>query len=195
MLTVYSVPISLYCAKLYSDQVYSFEPSVFNLGILAKNVYTNSMSDRINVIPIPLSSKDQIAELRMSGTEEGGALSSFGVSFGHDGRSLDTQMIYRMPGLSLDSMLASKVISELPSLIKIDVDGIEHLILSGAQSTLRSPTLRSVLVEVDDEFSELASGVAQHLTEAGFQLKAKLHSEMFDSGAFPTSFNQIWVRS
>ena len=185
---------SLYYAKLYSDQVYAFEPSVFNLGILAKNVYANSMSDRINVIPIPLSSKDQIAELRMSGTEEGGALSSFGVSFGHDGRSLDTQMIYRMPGLSLDSMLASKMISELPSLIKIDVDGIEHLILSGASLTLRAPTLVSVLVEVNDEFRELASEVARHLTEAGFALEGKYHAEMFDSGQFATSFNQIWVR-
>jgi FkbM family methyltransferase len=185
---------SLYYAKLYSDQVYAFEPSVFNLGILVKNVYTNSMSDRINVVPIPLSAKDQIAELRMSGMEEGGALSSFGVSFGHDGRSLDAQMTYRMPGLSLDSMLASKMISELPSLIKIDVDGIEHLILSGASLTLRAPTLVSVLVEVNDEFRELASEVARHLTEAGFAIEGKYHAKMFDSGRFATSFNQIWVR-
>ena len=185
---------SLYYAKLYSDQVYSFEPSVFNLGLLAKNIYVNSMSERINVVPIPLSSEDQIAGMRMSGVQEGGALSTFGAAYGHDGKELDVQMTYRMPGLRLDTLLASDMISEPPSMIKIDVDGIEHLILSGAQSTLRSPTLRSVLVEVDDEFRDLASGVAQHLTEAGFQLKAKLHSEMFDSDAFSTSFNQIWVR-
>ena len=185
---------SLYYAKLYSDQVYSFEPSVFNLGLLAKNIYVNSLSERINVVPIPLSSKDQISELLMSNVHEGGAMSSFGVSFGHDGKMLDEHMVYRMPGLTLDTILASGMISEPPTLIKIDVDGIEHLILSGAQSTLRAPTLRSVLVEVNDEFRELASGVAQHLTEAGFQLKAKLHSEMLDSGPFATSFNQIWVR-
>jgi len=185
---------SLYYAKLYSDQVYSFEPSVFNLGILAKNIYVNSMSNRINVIPIPLSSKDQIAELRMSGTEEGGALSSFGVPFGHDGQPLDTQMIYQMPGLSLDSMLTSKMIPQSPSLIKIDVDGIEHLILSGARLTLRSPSLISVLVEVNDEFRELASEVARHLTDAGFVLEGKYHAEIFHSGPSATSFNQIWVR-
>jgi FkbM family methyltransferase len=186
---------SLYYAKLYPGQVYSFEPSVFNLGLLAKNIYANSMSDRINVVPVPLSSKDQIAALRMSSLEEGGAMSSFGASFGHDGRTLDERMVYRMPGLRLDTMLASGMISESPSLMKIDVDGIEHLILSGAQSTLRAPTLRSVLVEVNDEFRELASEVAQHLTEAGFQLKAKRHAEMFDSGQFATAFNQIWVRA
>jgi FkbM family methyltransferase len=185
---------SLYYAKLYADQVYSFEPSVFNLGLLAKNIHANSLSERINVVPIPLSSKDQIAELRMSGVQEGGAMSSFGVSFGHDGKMLDEHMVYRMPGLTLDSILASGMISEPPALIKIDVDGIEHLILSGAQSTLRAPTLQSVLVEVNDEFRELASGVTQQLSDAGFRLKAKRHSELFDSGAFATSFNQIWVR-
>ena len=123
-----------------------------------------------------------------------GALSTFGAAYGHDGKELDMKMTYRMPGLRLDTLLASDMISEPPSMMKIDVDGIEHLILSGAQSTLRAPTLRFVLVEVDDEFRELASGVAQHLTEAGFWLEAKLHSELLDSGAFSTSFNQIWVR-
>jgi hypothetical protein len=100
-----------------------------------------------------------------------------------------------MPGLRLDTMISSDMISEMPSLLKIDVDGIEHLILSGARSTLRSPILRSVLVEVNEEFRELASKVAQHLTDAGFHLKSKRHAEMFNSGAFATSFNQIWVRA
>jgi hypothetical protein len=52
-----------------------------------------------------------------------------------------------------------------------------------------------VLVEVNEDFRELASEVAQLLTESGFQLKAKRHAETFDSGQFATSFNQIWVRA
>jgi FkbM family methyltransferase len=186
---------SLYYAQLYSDQVYAFEPSVFNLGILAKNIHVNAMSDQINVVPIPLSSKDQLAALRLSAPDEGGAMSTFGAAFGHDGLALPEQMSYRMPGLTLDTLLTSGMIPQLPALIKLDVDGIEHLILSGAKSALRAPTLRSVLVEVNDQFRELALEVAQHLTDAGFQLKVKRHAEMFDSGAFATSFNQIWVRS
>ena len=69
-----------------------------------------------------------------------------------------------------------------------------HLILSGASLTLRAPTLVSVLVEVNEEFRELASEVGRHLTEAGFALEGKYHAEMCDSGQFATSFNQIWVR-
>jgi FkbM family methyltransferase len=185
---------SLYYASLYPCQVYSFEPSVFNLGLLAKNIFVNSVSDRINIVPIPLSSKDQIAALHMGEPNEGGAMSTFGASFGQDGQSLDVKMTYRLPGLTLDTMIAGGMIPDSPSLIKLDVDGIEHLILSGAQSTLRSPTLRSVLVEVNDDFRELASEVAEHLRDAGFTLEAKSHGVMFEDGPYAASFNQIWVR-
>jgi hypothetical protein len=63
---------SLYYAQLHSDQVYAFEPSVFNLGILAKNIHVNSMSNQVNIVPIPLSSKDQLAALRLGAPDEGG---------------------------------------------------------------------------------------------------------------------------
>jgi FkbM family methyltransferase len=186
---------SLYYAKLFPDQVYSFEPSALNLGLLAKNISVNDLCDRIVVVPIPLSSRDQIAVLHMSALEEGAAHSTFGAFFGHDGLPLVEQMSYRMPGLTMDSILRSGQIPESPSLIKIDVDGIEHLILEGAHDVLRTPTLRSVLVEVNDQFRELASEVTRQLMDAGFKLKSKRHGEMFEDGLFSTSFNQIWVRA
>ena len=185
---------SLYYAKLFSDQVYSFEPSALNLGLLTKNISANRLQEQIVVVPTPLASKNEIALLHMSALEEGGANSTFGAVFGHDGRPLIEQMSYRIPGMTMDSLLSSGQIPEAPSLIKIDVDGIEHLILEGAHDVLRTPTLRSVLVEVNDQFRELASGVTQHLTDAGFELRSKRHSAMFASGQYSTSFNQIWVR-
>jgi FkbM family methyltransferase len=185
---------SLYYAKLFSDQVYSFEPSALNLGLLTKNISVNRLQEQIVVVPTPLASKNKIALLHMSALEEGGAHSTFGAVFGHDGLPLIEQMSYRIPGMTMDSLLSSAQIPEAPSLIKIDVDGIEHLILEGAHDVLRTPTLRSVLVEVNDQFRELASGVTQHLTDAGFELRSKRHSEMFATGQFSATCNQIWVR-
>ena len=185
---------SLYYAKLFSDQVYSFEPSALNLGLLTKNISVNRLQEQIVVVPTPLASKNKIALLHMSALEEGGAHSTFGAAFGHDGLPLVEQMSYRIPGMTMDSLLSGGQIPEAPSLIKIDVDGIEHLILEGAHDVLRTPTLRSVLVEVNDQFRELASGVTQHLTDAGFELRSKRHSAMFAAGQYSTSFNQIWVR-
>lgn len=185
---------SIYYAKLFSDRVYSFEPSTLNLGLLTKNISVNRLQEQIVVVPIPLASKNQIARLHMSALEEGGAHSTFGAMFGHDGLPLVEKMSYLIPGMTMDSLLSSGQIPEAPSLIKIDVDGIEHLILEGAHNVLRTPTLRSVLVEVNDQFQELALGVSQHLTDAGFELRSKRSGDLFATGQYSTSFNQIWVR-
>jgi len=130
----------------------------------------------------------------MSALEEGAAHSTFGAFFGHDGLPLVEQMSYRIPGITMDSILRSGQIPEPPSLIKLDVDGIEHLILKGAHDVLRTPTLRSVLVEVNDQFRELESEVARQLMDGGFQLQSKRHSKMFEASQYSTSFNQIWTR-
>ena len=47
---------SLYYAATKSGIVYSFEPSVFNLRQLAKNININNFSDKINIITNPLLS-------------------------------------------------------------------------------------------------------------------------------------------
>ena len=186
---------SLFFAKLFPGQVYAFEPSALNLGQLAKNIALNELSDRIVVMPMPLTSKNMISSLCMSDISEGGALSTFGAPFGQDGNPLVEEMSYKMPGFTMDFIVESGTVPEFPSLLKIDVDGIEHLILEGAQEVLRTPVLRSVLIEVDDQFRELASGVNHQLLDAGFRLEAKRQGDMFRTGKFSTSFNQIWVRN
>ena len=186
---------SLYFAKIFPGQVYAFEPSALNLGLLAKNIALNELSGQIVVVPIPLTASNVTAPLTLSETDEGGAQSTFGATYGHDGLPLIEKMTYQMPGCSLDFLIESGVLPELPSLLKIDVDGIEHLVLEGAQTVLRSATLRSILIEVNDEFVELASGVNRQLLNSGFKLDSKRHGDMFQKGKFSHTFNQIWVRN
>ena len=80
-------------------------------------------------------------------------------------------------------------------MIKVDVDGIEHLILRGAEEVLMLPSLETVLVEVNDDFQALAAEVSGLLGAAGFKLVERRHSDMFDGGAFDNTFNQIWARA
>ena len=47
--------ISLYYAKMKEGSVFSFEPSVFNLRQLAKNISINKMSKRITILTNPLA--------------------------------------------------------------------------------------------------------------------------------------------
>lgn len=185
---------AVYHAKLFQTPVYAFEPSVLNLKWLARNIALNRVSDRIVVVPIPLTDSNGVASFRLSSLAEGGALSSFGVNFGHDGQPHESKMQYEMLGLTLDFLVESGAIPEPPSMIKLDVDGIEHLILSGSLSVLRQPSLRSVIVEVDESFKQLSSDVSRILSESGLRFREKRHGVLFETGEFANTYNQIWVR-
>ena len=186
---------STYYALVNSGAVYSFEPSVFNLRLLAQNSHLNGLQHRINIIPNPLSNQMGFEEFKMQNTDEGGALSSFGVDYGHTGETLKTNFSFRSCGFTLDFLMDSNIIREIPRMIKIDVDGIEHLILEGAQKALKHPKCISVLIEVDKKFHLAADRVKILLVEAGFSLLKKDEWGQFGGGeVFESSPNQIWVK-
>ena len=185
---------SLYYARTKAGRVYAFEPSALNLRLLSLNVSDNDLSSRIVIVPSPLAERNEIATFQLSMLEEGGSMSTFGQDFGHDGAPLQSRLAYDTIGMSLDFMLASGLLSEPPSMMKIDVDGIEHLILRGAQETLTAPSLRSVLIEVNEDFRGLAQEVQQILESSGFRMREREHSQMFDEGDFSRTFNQVWIR-
>ena len=182
---------SLYYTQAKDGNVYSFEPSVFNLRQLAKNISINKVSDRISIIPNPLSDVTGINLFKNGSMDEGGALSAFGVEYGFDNMPIESNINYSIMGFSLDDLFDKNVLKETPSLIKIDVDGIEHLILKGASKTLQSDSLKSIFIEVNDEFEEQSSQVKAVLEATGFKLKDKHHAEMFRKS---TVFNQIWIK-
>ena len=96
-------------------------------------------------------------------------------------------------GIRIDDLNHS-VAFPTPDFIKIDVDGIEHLILSGGEEVLSA--VKGVLIEVNDAFEEQATQCATLLSKAGLVLRDKRQSDMVAvSGAgFKNAFNQIWVR-
>ena len=59
---------------------FAFEPSVFNLELLARNIFGNDLVRQITIVPLPLSDTLAVNTLNMTSTEWGGALSSFGQS-------------------------------------------------------------------------------------------------------------------
>ena len=187
---------SLFYAKVKEGKVYSFEPSVFNLRQLAKNISINKLSKHITIISNPLTDFTGIASFINGNANEGGSLSAFGVEYGFDGNPINNNTNYSLLGFSLDDLFAKKILTEIPSLIKIDVDGIEHLILKGALKTLKSKKLKSLFIEVNDEFKEQSHQVKVILETAGFILKEKRRSEMFDKiENFGQIYNQIWIRN
>lgn len=185
---------SVYFAKTKGCPVYAFEPSVFNLPALAKNINANGVQAQVRIVANPLSSSDGFAEFKLGSLEEGGALSAFGVDYGHDGQELRSTFSYQTCGFSLDTLVERGIIDQKPSLIKVDVDGIEPLILDGARKTLSAPTCRSVLIEVDEAFAASAATVSEILSASGFTLQSKKRSPLSDDGVFDHVYNQVWAK-
>ena len=77
-----------------------------------------------------------------------------------------------------------------PTNIKIDVDGIEELILRGGREVLRST--KSVLVEISDELAKEAQSCRQVLLDAGFELTEQYQDQALRNTKFQGMHNQIW---
>lgn len=186
---------SLYAAKTRDCTVFAFEPSIFNLELLGRNIFINKLHDKIHIIPVALSATDAMSTFTMGNTAYGGALSAFGVDFGYDGKPIPVAFQYSMLGLTGDTLMTLANM-ELPDYIKIDVDGIEHYILQGMQNVLRHENVKSVLVEGNDDFFEQAEQIRKIMHACGYHLAAKEHSAMFDNSAkFSCIYNQTWNKS
>lgn len=176
---------SIYAAKKNS-MVYAFEPSFFNLEILVRNINQNNLMSKIHVLPIALSDKSILSEFRLTSIQWGGALSTFDKKYGYDGNNLNQIFSYLTIGFKADELL--KILNlPNPDYIKLDVDGIEHLILSGAYSTLSK--VKSILIEISSGFHEQRDFCNNLLRKLGFNNVR--NGEI--SGPAGT-INQIWER-
>ncbi len=169
----------------------SFEPSVYNLELLAKNVYINNFNEIVTIVPLALNNKNTISNFNLSNSLQGSALNSFGKKYGYDGKNLKIDSYYKTIGMTLDDCV--KVFSlPSPDHIKIDVDGIEHLILSGSLKTLKS--IKSILIEISDDFFEQKNSCYKILKDLNFKQISKSNSKMFRGSQFENCYNQIWIR-
>ena len=183
---------SCYAAKNLNCNVYAFEPSVFNLELLAKNIFINSLNEKITIVPLPLAENLMTKQFNMSEPDWGSAKSTFGENYGHDGSILDTKFKFKTVGISIDQNLSFLKLNQ-PNYIKMDVDGIEHLILKGAETCLKN--VESLLIEVDEKYADQVKNVETCLVKAGFKLYEKKQSKMMAQSKISSIFNQIWIKN
>lgn len=184
---------SCYASKKKECRVFAFEPSVFNLELLARNIHLNGLEHLVTIIPIPLSDKCSISHLNMTSVSWGGAMSTFGQDYGHDGELMDTVFVTPLIGISMADAVGALAIPR-PDYIKMDVDGIEHLILKGGKSILQNTV--GVIIEINDKFDTQSRAADLYLREAGFELKEKRHAEEYNNVNSPAkdTYNQIWIK-
>jgi FkbM family methyltransferase len=170
---------SLIAAKLFAGRVkvYAFEPSALNFSQLVRNLALNRCGETVMPLPIALADATEPQVFNYQNVTRGGAMHALGSTTGEQGRSFVPALRQHLLAYSLDDLVEHYHL-ELPSHIKIDVDGCEPRILAGAARTLKSPSLRSVLFEASAE-DTINQRMVDALAASGFRLGAR---HMFPGG-------------
>ena len=84
---------------------------------------------------------------------------------------------------------------QTPNYIKIDVDGLEHFILKEASRALENKNLKSLLIEINENYTEQLENVKKIMKEFNFEIIKKEQSKYIEiSEPFKNSFNYIFSR-
>ena len=103
-------------------------------------------------------------------------------------------MNYTLFGTNINYLLDNELL-EIPDYIKIDVDGIEHLILDGAIKHLGNKKIKSLSIEINENFTEQFEKTIEIMSKYIFKiLQKKNNQEMFKNTSFNKSFNYIFIR-
>lgn len=170
---------SIYFVKVNSGKVYSFEPSIFNLEQLVKNINLNKLENSISIITNPLHNKVSISKLILNKLDKGASEAFYGEEIN---KSLLNQNYFNknniscsLLGYNLDFLIENNFIKP-PNCIKIDVDGTEDAIIEGAQKTLNNQNLKSLLIEFNNmNNSEL---IYKIIHKSGFSIDEKNSSKL-----------------
>lgn len=181
---------SIYAALKKNCRVVAVEPSVFNLELLAKNINLNLQQNNVLILPIAVDEFASQNMFNLSSLEIGGALSTFRETFGYNGLPLEIKFKYKSVGIGIEKATNIWNIAP-PDYLKIDVDGIEHLVLAGIGHLIRST--RSILIEVNKSFLTQSNSLNELLISQHFNLTSEF--EILAENLEGQMFNQIWTKS
>jgi len=174
-------------AGVRGHRTLAFEPSSANYYSLNQNILMNQIDKHVSAYCIAFSNDESLGTMELQGLTVGGALHSF---------SKENQEGYFHHGAF--SMSIDKFIEiynpEFPNQLKIDVDGLEALIISGARNTLKDQRLKSILVEIDRSNEDELEGIHNIILESGFVLQEYTHAPEFDNTVHKDVYNHIYVR-
>jgi FkbM family methyltransferase len=179
---------SIYAAlKFKNIEVVSFEPSTSNLRVLSRNISINKLENKIKINQFPLTNKEnQYLMMKEGDFVEGGALNSFGEDFNFDGNSFNAQNNYQVYGTTINYLLNNNILL-IPDYIKIDVDGLEHFILEGGDKFLGDKKVKSISIEIDENFVDQYDAIHKLMKQFNFVFKHKKHNDKLSDTESPFS--------
>lgn len=182
---------SLYAASRAISTI-SVEPDSSNYGLLNLNISLNELGSFITPYSIAIHGSSGFSYFNVSSQDWGGALNAFDNTIDAWGQKFTPVHRQGVYGMTLDHFCNE--LKFYPTHVKIDVDGNESLILDGSPQLLESPSLKSLLVELDTNNNSYTSTL-QMLESRGFKLSEKTHSPLFSLSKYSTIFNHIFTRN
>ena len=132
---------SLFCAATHPNcKILAFEPHQANFFRLLDNIKLNGFD---NITPFMYCVGDKTGHMDFTGFSD--EVGSTGGQMSESGE------VGELACWSLDDFIIHGFYSPNPNHIKIDIDGQELAVIRGMKETLKSPKLKSVLVEIDDD--------------------------------------------
>ena len=104
-------------------------------------------------------------------------------------------MRYNLLGTTINYFIQHTIL-DIPDYIKIDVDGIEHLILEGGDKFLKNQKVKSISIEINENFKDQYDKVLDFMKKNKFLLLHKKHNDkLFSEGSkFNKTYNYIFIK-
>jgi len=189
---------SIYAAITHENiEVISFEPSTSNLRILSRNIFINKLHEKISIFQIPLGeNENQFLKFNERKFNEGESHNSLDENIDFEGKKLDSNNSYTIFSTNIDQIIEDGIL-KVPSYIKIDVDGIEHLLLKGGLKLLKNPKVLEIQIEINENYIEQMNTVKKIMSDSMFKLKEKKRNDLsnyYKDQKFSKIYNYYFVR-
>lgn len=180
---------SIWAAKTTGARVFAFEPEALNFALLCENIKANHL-DAV-AYPLALSDETRVAPLYVNDPYAGGSCHTFGDEVDFALKPRGSTSVQGSASVRLDDLVDEGAIPQ-PDHIKIDVDGFEHRVVSGAsRSILRA---KSVLIEINTHLEEHRD-LVERMECAGFRTDdVQMDAARRKSGPFEGVGNVIFRR-
>jgi len=161
---------TIWAARTRGTRVYAFEPESLNYALLNRNIVANKLEEQVVAYCVAMSDRSGFGELQLSQFMAGGSCHSLDEKLDAFHRPFRPVYTQGCVSATLDELVAAGKVPQ-PHYIKIDVDGFEPRVIRGAAETIRAATVRSLLIEVNQNLPDHLEMVRE-LVALGFRFDA-----------------------
>lgn len=140
---------TMYAAQRKDLDILAFEPNGLNFGIMIEHMILNKLDRDAKSFCIAFAEKTDIGQLVCGDSEVGQAGNNLaeddGTSLTREGATTFRQSV---PVFSIDDFVRIFNLP-VPHHVKLDVDGLEHIILRGGTQTLAK--IQSLMIEIEGD--------------------------------------------